>query len=51
MKFAIEPPEARMPCASAGKPMSSQSQRMTRFSTWTAAWSPPQQLGFIAEAR
>ena len=50
MKLAIEPPEARMPCAPAGKPISSQSQRTTRFSTWTAAWSPPQQFGFIAEA-
>ena len=31
--------------------MSSHSQRTTRFSTWTAAWSPPQQFGFMAEAR
>ena len=51
VKFAIEPPEVRMPSAVAGRPRISASQATTRRSTWIDAWSPPQQLLFIAEAR
>ena len=51
MKFAIEPPETRMPSADAGYPSISASQASTRVSTWIAAWSPPQQFGFIAAER
>ncbi len=51
VKLAIEPPEVRRPSAVAGRPRISASQATTRRSTWMAAWSPPQQLLFIAEAR
>ena len=51
VKLAMDPPETRIPSASDGRPMISASHRTTRSSTWIAAWSPPQQLGFIAAAR
>ena len=51
MKFAMEPPETRIPSASGGKPMAAAIHERTCFSTWIAAWSPPQQFGFIAAAR
>ena len=51
VKFAIEPPEVSRPSVTSGRPRISASQATTRRSTWMAAWSPPQQLLFIAEAR
>ncbi len=51
VKLAIDPPEVRMPSAEPGRPRTSASHRTTWRSTWMAAWSPPQQFGFMAEAR
>jgi hypothetical protein len=51
VKLAMDPPETRMPSAVAGKPSICASQRTTHCSTCVAEWSPPQQFGFIPEAR
>lgn len=48
---AIEVPEvSRPPPGGCGKFTSSAIQRTTARSRWTSAWSPPAELGFIAEA-
>ncbi len=48
---AIEVPEVSSPPpAGCGKPTSSAIQRTTARSRWTSAWSPPAELGFIADA-
>src|ERR1051325_3610781 len=50
-RFAIEPPDTSTPLESAGKPIASASQAITRSSTWRAPSCTPAACGFIPEAR